>query len=257
MADRLMWRDKVVLVTGASQGIGASLARLLAAEGAKLSLTALASTEFCDRESPSTLVTAGDITSDETRRRVVERTLGKFGRIDVLINNAGVGQYGYPSEADSEVSKRLFDVNVFSVLALTQLVIPGMRARKSGVIVNIGSVGGEVSLPWAVMYCASKWALHCLDDSFRRELAGSGIRVVKVCPGIVDTEFRSHVLAGKAPQNVENIRRMVSPDRVAATIISGVKRNKKRLYVPAIGRVFTSLEFFAPWLMDWYVRRKF
>jgi short-subunit dehydrogenase len=102
----------------------------------------------------------------------------QWGRIDVLINNAGVGQYGFPSLVDTEVSKRMFDVNVFSPLALAQLVIPQMRVRGSGVIVNIGSVGGKVSLPWAVMYRSTKWALHCIDDSLRRELAESGVRLV-------------------------------------------------------------------------------
>ena len=69
-------------------------------------------------------------------------------------------------------------------------------------------------MPWAVMYCATKWALHCIDNSLRRELSGSGIRVMKVCPGIVDTKFRDHVLAGKAPGGVQDIRRVVSPDRL-------------------------------------------
>lgn len=248
--------DKVVLVTGGSQGIGASLVRLLVAEGAKVSATALPSVDFLDQENGSTLLTAGDITCADTRRKVVGRTREKFGRIDVLINNAGVGQYGYPSAVDTEISKRLFDINVLSPLALAQLVIPEMRARKSGVIVNIGSVGGRVSLPWAVMYCATKWALHCIDDSLRRELARSGIRVIKICPGIVDTDFRQHVLAGQAPQRVEDIRRVVSPDQVASAVIRGVKKNKKIVFVPRIGFVFTSMEFFAPWLMDWYVRRK-
>src|SRR5690242_7574851 len=176
------WDQKVVLVTGASQGIGASCAKLLAQRGAMLSLTALdeAADGFCDNRSDFKVITAGDITSAATRRAAVERTLDHFGRIDVLINNAGVGQYGYPTEVDTEISKRMFDVNVFSALALTQLVVPHMRSQRSGTIVNIGSVGGKVSLPWAVMYCATKWALHCVDDSLRRELKGSGIHVMKV-----------------------------------------------------------------------------
>src|SRR5205085_1400110 len=175
-------------------------------------------------------------------------------RIDVLINNAGVGQYGWPSEVDTEISKRMFDVNVFSALALTQLVIPLMRQRKSGVIVNIGSVGGKVSLPWAVMYCATKWALHCIDDSLRRELREDGISVVKVCPGIVDTKFRDHVLAGKAPDRVEAIRRVVSPDQVAAGVIRGIARKQRTVYVPKPGWAVTTMEAVAAWAMDVYVR---
>lgn len=251
------WTGKSVLITGASQGIGAACARRLAANGARVSLTALEQAGFEDFESPGHLITAGDITDPTTRHDAVERTIECFGGIDVLINNAGVGQYGYPSEVDTEVSKRIFDVNVFSALAITQLAIPHMRARRSGVIVNIGSVGGKVSLPWAVMYCATKWALHCVDDSLRRELSGSGIHVLKVCPGIVATAFRDHVLAGSAPGPVEDIRRIVTPDQVAAAMMRGVERKKRIVYVPKVGRLFTSLEFFAPRVMDWYLQSKF
>ncbi len=249
--------NKVTLVTGASEGIGASCARLLEERGAKVSGLALPGHSFQDRETDRLLLTAGDITSADTRRAFVERTLEKFGRVDILINNAGVGQYGFPLEVDTEVSKQMFDVNVFSALALTQLAVPHMRAQGSGTVVNIGSVGGKVSLPWAVMYCATKWALHCVDDSLRRELAGTGVQVLKVCPGIVDTRFRDHVLGGKAPGAVEEIRRLVSPDQVAAAVARGIERNRRIVYVPRIGRIFTSMDFFAPWLMDRYLRGKF
>ncbi len=254
---RTWWTGKSILITGASQGIGAACARRLAGHGGRVSLTALEQPGFEDFESRDHLVTVGDITNPATRRAAVERTLDCFGRIDVVINNAGVGQYGYPSEVDVEISKRIFDVNVFSALAITQLALPHMRTQGSGVIVNIGSVGGEVSLPWAVMYCATKWALHCVDDSLRRELTGSGIHVLKVCPGIVATGFRDHVLAGSAPGPVEDIRRIVTPDQVAEAMMRGVERGRKTVYVPKIGRVFTSLDFFAPRVMDWYLRGKF
>ncbi len=251
------WAEKVVLITGASDGIGASCAKQIGRRGAKLALTALPDEKFRDEQSESRLVLAGDITSETTRTGIVRQAIAHFGHIDVLINNAGVGQYGYPSEVDTELSKRMFDINVFSALALTQLVIPNMRARKSGLIVNIGSVGGRVSLPWAVMYCATKWALHCIDDSLRRELQGTGIRAMKVCPGIVDTKFRDHVLAGTAPGRVEDIRRVVSADQVASAVVRGIERGRRTVFVPKLGLIFTSIDFFAPRLMDWYLRGKF
>jgi short-subunit dehydrogenase len=252
-----MWNGKVVLITGASDGIGASCAKLIGQRGAKLSLTGLPVEGFTPEATDARVVVPGDITSAAVRAEVVGRTVERFGRIDVLINNAGVGQYGYPTEVDTEISKRIFDVNVFSALALTQLVVPHMRAQKAGTIVNIGSVGGKVSLPWAVMYCATKWALHCVDDSLHRELLGTGIRVMKVCPGIVDTKFRDHVLAGTAPGRVEDIRRVVSPEQVASAVMRGVERGKRTVFVPKIGFLFTSLDFFAPRVMDWYLRGKF
>ncbi len=254
---RFQWKDKVVLITGASQGIGASCARLIAERGAMLSLTALPDSDFQNSEAAGRIVTACDLTCSESRHAIVERTLSHFGRIDVLINNAGVGQYGFPTEVDTEVTKRMFDINVFSALALTQLAVKTMRARGSGLIVNMGSVGGKVSLPWAAMYCATKWALHCVDDSLRRELAGTGIRVMKVCPGIVDTRFRDHVLAGEAPPQVTDIRRVVTPDQVALALIRGAERGARIVYEPRIGFVFTSLEAVAPRVMDWYLAGKF
>jgi short-subunit dehydrogenase len=229
------WNEKVVLITGASDGIGASCARLIGQLRAKLALTGLPTAEFQDADHGSILVIPGDITSEKTRAEIVRRTMSRFGRIDALINNAGVGQYGYPTEVDVEISKRMFDVNVFSALALTQLVVPQMKARRSGTIVNIGSVGGKVSLPWAVMYCATRWAQHCVDDSLHRELRGPGIHVMKVCPGIVDTNFRNHLLAGSAPRRVEDIRRVVSPDDVAHAIITAVERKKRTVFIPKIG----------------------
>jgi NADP-dependent 3-hydroxy acid dehydrogenase YdfG len=210
------WAGKVVLITGASSGIGASCGTLIGALGARLALTALPGDGFESGESDSTIRVAGDIASAQTRAEIVDRAIARFGRIDVLINNAGVGQYGYPTEVDTEISKRMFDINVFAPLALAQLVIPHMRAQKSGTIVNIGSVGGKVSLPWAVMYCATKWALHCVED----------------------------------------IRRLVSPDQVAAGLIRGVERHRRTVFVPKIGFIFTSLDFFAPRVMDWYIRGK-
>ncbi len=251
------WTGRVALITGASEGIGASCARLFAQCGARLVLTALPSDDFQSQDFEDRCLIAGDIASAQTRIEVVERAIARFGAIDVLINNVGVGQYGYPTEVDTEISKRMFDVNVFAPLALTQLVIPHMRARESGAIVNIGSVGGKVSLPWAVMYCATKWAVHCVDDSLHRELIGTGIRVMKVCPGIVGTKFRDHVLAGTAPGRVEDIRRVVSADEVARAVVRGLEKGKRTVFVPRIGFAFTSLEFFAPSVMDWYLRGKF
>jgi short-subunit dehydrogenase len=246
----------VVLITGASQGIGAACARLFQKEGAKVSLLALPEAGF-ENGDEDRLISAGDITDDAFRRSAVQNTIDRFGRIDVLINNAAVGLYAAPSLVDIQLARRLFDVNVFSALALTQLVIPHMRAQRGGTIVNIGSVGGRVSLPWAVMYCASKFATHAVNDSLRRELQGEGIRVMKVCPGIVDTKFRDSVLSGKAPRPVENISRIVSPDQVAQALLKGLKTSAQTVYVPALlARAFMALESISPRLMDWYVRRQ-
>ncbi len=198
----------------------------------------------------------GDIGGEGVRRRIVELAVERFGRIDVLVNNAAVGLYAPPSTVPIDLTRRLFDVNVVAPLALAQLVIPVMRRQRSGAIVNLGSVGGVVSLPWSVVYCASKFAMHAVSDSQRRELARDGIHVMKVCPGIVDTRFRENVLAGVAPGDVAAIRRVVSPEAVAEGILRGLRSRSRNVYVPAIGKIFMTMEFLMPRLMDWYIARK-
>jgi short-subunit dehydrogenase len=185
----------------------------------------------------------------------VQRTLEAYGRIDVLINNAGVGLYGLPTQVPSVLFSRLLDVNVVAPLALAQLVIPLMLRQGSGTIVTIGSVGGNVALPWAAAYSASKFALHAIHDSLRLELRNTPVHLIKVCPGIVDTDFRRHVLDGEAPERVRDIQRVVSPDAVAAAIFRAVKLRRSTVYLPKIGLIFSFMGLFAPKLMDFYLSR--
>jgi short-subunit dehydrogenase len=246
----------VVLITGASEGIGKACAEAFRSRGAKLSLAALSSASFPQDALNGEIHTAGDLTDHAAVTELVARTLNRFGRIDVLVNNAGVGLYAPPSTVPLHLARRVFDLNVFAAAALVEAVLPAMWKQRSGAIVNIGSVGGYVSLPWSVMYCASKFALHAYSDSLRRELRGSGIQVLKVCPGIVDTDFRKHVLSGSAPEQVSNIDRLVTPRQVAMSIVGGLERNARSVYMPRIGRLFTALESICPRAMDWYLARK-
>ena len=246
--------DKVVLITGASEGIGAACATVFHERKARLSLSCLSGPDF--PRPADALVTVGDITDPGVRDEIVRRTVDRFGTIDILVNNAGVGLYKPPSSAPIELVRRLFEVNVFAPLALAQLTIPHMRRQGGGMIVNIGSVGGFSSLPWASMYCASKFALHAINDSLRRELSRDGIHVMKVVPGIVDTKFREHVLDGTAPGKVSDIKRLVSPERVARAVLRGVERDARTVFVPWLSRPFTAMELISPKLMDVYIRSK-
>jgi len=148
-------------------------------------------------------------------------------------------------------------VNVLAPLALAQVVIPTMCNQSTGVIVNIGSVAGSVALPWAVAYSASKSALHAIHDSLRRQLRGSPVHLIKVCPGIVNTDFRKHALAGAAPPGVQQIRRVVSAEAVAAGILRAIKRRRKTVYIPRIGVLFALAGALTPHLMDRYLARFF
>jgi short-subunit dehydrogenase len=245
----------VALITGASEGIGAALAGVFRQHGMRLALSALPTPGFSEDQSADQLVIPGDLTVDGFAEKLVERTLDHFGRIDVLVNNAGIGLYAPALEAPLALVRRLFELNVFAPLRLAQLVAPAMRRQSGGIIVNMGSVGGGVSLPWSALYCASKFALQAVNDSLRRELGGAGIHVMKVCPGIVATAFRDHVLAGQAPVGVVRIRRVVTSQQVAESVWRGIERRRANVYVPWLSKVFVGVDFVAPRLMDWYCRR--
>src|SRR5215471_7384261 len=139
---------KVVLITGGSEGVGAACAKEFALSGAKLSLVARNEEGLRRAGGPDALITAGDLMQEDTRKRVVERTLERYGAIDILINNAGIGMYQPSWQMPMEDARYLMELNFFVPLALTQLVVPHMRERRSGLVVNVSSIAGKVVLPW-------------------------------------------------------------------------------------------------------------
>ena len=246
----------IVLLTGGSQGIGAACIQGFLTKNWKVATVALPGEELDRWRKRGVLTVEGDLTYEDTRQAVVDRTLEQFGRIDALVNNAGVGLYAPPSKMPVDLFRRMMEVNVMAPLALAQLVVPAMRRQGSGTIVNIGSVAGNVSMPWAVGYCASKFALHALSDSLRRELRKEGIRVVKICPGIVDTGFRRNVLTGEVPASLADLRPIVPAEKIAAAVVRAIEsRVPETIYVPEIGRLFSAMQAFSPRLMDWYLAR--
>ena len=248
----MTFHNKVVLITGGSSGIGAACVTHFSKRGALISIV--------DKLQPAcgedALVTIGDVTDPAIRASAVARTLDRYGTIDILVNNVGIGLYAPASRSEADDERYLFDTNVFAAVALSQLVIPHMKSRRNGWIANVSSVGAYVGLPWSAAYCASKSTLHSYAESLRRELHCHGIHVSTVVPGIVDTGFREHVLAGTAPQQVANIRRIVSPDDVASCVVQSIAKRKRRIFIPWYGRIFTGLDFFFPSVMDWYIARQ-
>lgn len=187
--------EQVVIVTGASSGIGEATARRLAKAGAKVvisarrleKLTALA--RELDPAGTHVFAVAGDVTSDANRRQLVAATLTKFGRIDALVNNAGYGTRGALEMVPVDAIRKNFETNVFSLLALTQLIVPHLRERGSGCIVNIGSVAGRIARPLSSVYDATKHALEAFTDGLRGELQPFGVGVTLIRPGFIKTDF--------------------------------------------------------------------
>ncbi len=186
---------QVVIITGASSGIGEAAARRLVRGGALVAIFGRRHTQLTnvargiDPTGECVLPIAGDITSDADRRRLVAATLEKFGRIDGLVNNAGYGTRGPVEIAPVDVIRKNYETNVFSLIALTQLVLPAMRERGGGCIVNIGSVAGKIARPLSSIYDSTKHALEALTDGLRGELKPFGVRVTLIRPGFILTEF--------------------------------------------------------------------
>jgi short-subunit dehydrogenase len=192
---------RVVLVTGASSGIGRECALAFARRGDTVvsaarhapALTKLAA------EHPGIQVETCDVTDAAERAALVKRVLAAHGRIDVLVNNAGVGAIGYLDELESDEVERVYGTNVVAVADLTRLVLPGMRARGDGAVVMISSVAAWASVPPATVYPSSKFAVHGLVEGLRRELRGSGVLVHSLNPAPIATDYLART-ADRSPQ---------------------------------------------------------
>jgi short-subunit dehydrogenase len=242
---------KVVLITGASEGIGAACAVAFRKRGARLSLMARSPEKLRAAGGPDALVTPGDLTVPEIRQAAVDATLDRFGAIDILINNAGMGLYDPAWSAPLADARRLFELNFFAPLALTQLVAPHMRARASGVIVNVSSVAGRVTLPWLTLYSASKYALCSLTDGLRMELKKDGIHTITVCPNYVKTKFQDHALGGQPPPGIARRKQFaITPEQCAEAIARGVERGARTVMAPRSGWLFVLAERLFPSLVD-------
>ena len=233
---------KVVLITGASEGIGAACAGEFARAGAKVSLTARSEDALRKVGGSDALITAGDLTLEETRRSVVQRTLERYGAIDILINNAGVGDYVPSWQSSLEDARRLMELNFFALLGMVQLVTPHMRERRSGTIVNVGSIAGKMTLPWMTLYSASKYAVGSLTEGLRSELRSDGVHAMLVCPGYVKTRFQQNVIGGAPPTDIQRSKRFaITPEQCARDIRRGVERGARTVVSPASGWVLLTL----------------
>lgn len=274
--------NQVILVTGASAGIGEATARRLSAAGASVVISArrperlAALARELDPSGARVLAVPGDITVEADRQRLVAAALEKFGRIDALVNNAGYGTRGPVERVPVETIRRNFETNVFSLIALTQLVLPGMRERGTGCIVNIGSVAGKIARPLSSIYDSTKHALEALTDGLRGELKPFGIRVTLIRPGFILTEFveaanvaSAEVLANAGPyapfykgygQNTATMRRVAGvPDDIARLVERALASDDPapRYSGPFHAKIFLLLKWLLPdRALAWVLRLK-
>ena len=251
---------KVAVITGASMGIGEAIARIFVENGARVVLlsrdaeraeAARPRIGFTDRA----LAMACDVQHREEIERALGLTLRHFGRVDIWVNNAGVGMRDTIAEMQMSTCRELFETNVFGAITCMQAVIPIMKQQGGGAIINISSVAGHIPLAYGAPYSASKFALNALGKAARIELKRDNIHVLTVCPGYVRTDFGANMLA----KNRGNIRpgsvRGITSERVARAVYDSYRKQKREVIVPWIMHPVVKLYQLFPGLVEWGMAR--
>jgi NAD(P)-dependent dehydrogenase (short-subunit alcohol dehydrogenase family) len=248
----------VAIVTGASGGIGEATARALHAAGYRVFGT---SRRAPGTRSPGIEYLVCDVTSDESVKAAVGEVLSKIGRVDLLVNNAGVGLVAGAEESSLEQAKSLFDVNLFGLIRMTKAVLPTMRKQRAGRIVNLSSVMGLIPAPFMALYAASKHAVEGYSESLDHEIRGSGVRVVLVEPAYTRTSFEGNVYQAdeqldvyrSARTNAEGVLRdgmktADTPELVASAVVkASTELNPRRRYTAGrAARQISLLRRFVP-----------
>ncbi|MDO4569054.1 MAG: SDR family NAD(P)-dependent oxidoreductase [Planctomycetia bacterium] len=258
-----------IIITGASSGIGRQLALQLANLGAKLVINArrtellneLANEirEKNDKKGVPTFleIVPGDITLPETRQAIIDRVLGAYGGLDILINNAGGAATGLFEGNSPERLKKVLDLNLVSLVEMTRLALPLLKregqtqtSETAPMIVNLSSVVGLRGVTHYSEYCAAKFAVRGFSESLRTEIHRYGIDVLVVCPGSTDTEFFTRYLENTGEPKWPHHSR-VSPEYVARKIIQAIRSGKHEIIPFFLGRVLNWLNKFCPRFLDW------
>src|SRR5579863_2814256 len=252
---------KVVVVTGASMGIGEAVAKIFGDGGASVVLLSR-DAERAEAArgrigySERTLGLACDVRNREEIDRVVGLTLHHFQRIDVWINNAGHGILDSIANVDMAAVRETFETNFFGALEAMQAVIPVMKQQGSGTIVNVSSVAGHIPLPFHAIYSATKFAMNAIGKAARIELKSSGINVMTVCPGYVRTAFGANAFKGTEQKQVRPARvRGITVERVANAVLQGYLKQKREVVVPWFMHPVIKIYQLFPGLLEWAMVR--
>ncbi|MEW6264218.1 MAG: SDR family oxidoreductase [Thermodesulfobacteriota bacterium] len=258
MGSKRNFQDKVVFLTGAAGGLGRAMARVFGRAGARICLTdldgpaAAALAEELKSEGHDCLGLPLDVTSEEECRAAVNKAVEHFGRLDVLINNAGLTHRSPFVQTEARVFHRVMAVNFFGSLYCTQAAL-GHLIPSRGLIIVISSIAGLAPLLGRTGYSASKHALHGLFESLRTELTGAGVAVMIVCPGFTRTNIDKNALDGDGrptshPQST--VGRVASPESVAHAILAAASREKRLLVLSTVGRLTYWLTRLCPGLYE-------
>ncbi len=248
-------RGSRIILTGASSGIGRALAVELASAGAKTVVLARREdrlqklAEEVQTAGGEIVTVVGDVTDPAVRQKTFDEAVSRFGGLDILINNAGVGAMGYFEKADPNRLRRIFEVNVFSLIEMTRLGLPLLKQGNRPMIVNVGSILGHRGVPHSSEYSASKFAVQGFSEAIRAELNKYKIDVLVVSPGTTDTEFFDSKLE-KTDDPPWPKHRATTPERVAQETVRAMRRGKHEIIPYALGKIMCGISRLSPRLMD-------
>jgi len=255
---------RTVIVTGASSGIGAAVAQAFGRAGDRVVLTArrLDRLQAVASGLPDALVVAADLTRREDIARVIAEAVGRYGAVDVLVNNAGFGQYNWLEHLAEDDIRAQIGVNLIAPILMTRAVLPDMLARHRGVIINVGSVAGKIATPTMSIYNATKFGLDGFSEALRREVGPQGVHVCVISPGPVEGTELGRVRREKsvgiamAAGRLRSLRWLrTDTERVARAIVGLANRPRPSLVVPAIYSVGITVNSMIPLLVDRLVSR--
>jgi short-subunit dehydrogenase len=255
------FRGQVVIITGASAGIGKALALQLASQGAKQAIAARRADRLeqvateCRSRGGEVLAIPTDVSDEAQCKNLIEKTVATFGRLDMLINNAGMAASALLDEfPDLRLFRQTVDINLYGTVYCTYYALPYLKHSK-GRIVAVSSLGGKSAIPYNTPYCASKYALHGFFDSLRMELVQHGVSCSVICPWWVITEFHESQLnkdglpRGQRGRAIYSKNMMTADQCAAITLAAAYKRRREVLMGPGILEVL--LKTIAPGFLDW------
>jgi short-subunit dehydrogenase len=254
----------VILVTGASSGIGEAVARLFAQEGYRVSMAARrldrlnALAGEIEMKGGQALAVRTDITKYEDIQHLIANTLDQYGQIDILVNNAGFGRIKWLEELDPmEDIQAQIQTNLIATILVAREVLPSMIERRSGHIINMGSMGGLVASPTYTIYSASKFGLRGFTEALRREIGVYGIQVSGIYPGAVKTEFKQQAGIYRKTGRTTPASLLLEPGDVARAVLSVVRRPRRELIIPWQMRFTVWMNILFPGIVDRIVESRF
>jgi short-subunit dehydrogenase len=257
--NRNIFKDKVVIVTGASTGIGRAIAREFARNGSKVVLAARSHDKLVSLEREiqdegfEACHCVTDVTSEEECRRLIETAVTKYGTVHILINNAGISMRALFEDVQISVLKRLMDVNFWGTVHCTKYALPYIVGNK-GSIVGVSSVAGFHGLPGRTGYSASKFAMHGFLETIRIEYLREKLHVMIIAPGFTTSEIRRNALMADGTQQGNSPReegKMMSPEHVARWVLKGIRKKKRTKIMTWIGRLTALFQRIIPGFVDY------